>query len=119
MSFATMSDPGADMNELVMSALASIPSFKYAPRTDPAMDEKPDVMTQKISEYVMWSMYGLKSDYQNLHEAEKQYLIRSGDSAIPTKIFPTQATASDWVQLQVAVSAKESKFMTKSMTPIL
>ena len=53
MSFATMSDPGADMNELVMSALASIPSFKYAPRTEPAMDEKPDVMTQKISEYVM------------------------------------------------------------------
>jgi len=32
---------------------------------------------------------------QNLHVAEKEYLIRSGDSAIPTKIFPTQATASD------------------------
>ena len=53
MSFPTISDPGADMNELVISALASIPSFKYAPRTDPAIEENPDVMTQKISEYVM------------------------------------------------------------------
>ena len=51
----------------------------YAPRTDPAIDAKPDTMTQQISDFVKSSINGL---------------IKSGDSVIPTKIFPTQAVDS-------------------------